>query len=186
MSRDKITTRRPRPSPNVIAEQSKVAREKLSGCSKEACAPWELLNFLHRAGQDRVSENTILREGWSSWCWSWFSGHAIMGQKWPHWPLICQLLAGSANACDDRHMCLTRTLCSFFSCGFFLWAFIGSFQGCWMTLKSILKLGVAPPEASFLALPCVSLEDAHPPCNRHPTLLSVSAVKCWSFKGHGY
>ena len=61
----------------------------------------------------------------------------------------------------------------------FMWIlFVGSFQGCWMTLKSILKLGVPLPEASSLALPYLLLEDAHPPCDKDPTLLSISTVKC--------
>lgn len=66
-----------------------------------------------------------------------------MGQKWPHRPdtCHCQLLAGSANDCDDRQLGLTRTSCYFF--------FArdkrhnGSFQGSWVTFTSILKPGLA-------------------------------------------
>lgn len=56
MSRDKITERRPRfSSPNVMAEQSKVAREvSCQVAPREARALRELLNFL----QSRTRQST--------------------------------------------------------------------------------------------------------------------------------
>lgn len=65
MSRDKITETLKAIS-KCMAEQSKVAREvSCQAVPRKRVLYGELLTSF-RVGQDRVPENTILREGWSS------------------------------------------------------------------------------------------------------------------------